>query len=492
MYKKPSYQRALLEAVIESSEGPIFSVDRDYCYTSFNSRHKDVMKLIYDADIELGSNILDHHSNSEDREKAKRNIDLALKGESFTVEACAGDNSLNMRYFLISHSPVRNPEEEVIGVAVYAQDFTPRKLAEEEVIKAKKQWEHTFDAVPDLICMVDENYDILRVNRALANKLGMEAEKCTGHKCYELIHETEAPPSICPHTLLLEDGQEHTLEVYEDKFDGHYIFSASPIYDEREGLVGSVHVLRDITERKKAEKDLKQTLDDLKQSNEELEQFAYVASHDLQEPLRMVTSFTQLLELRYKDQLDEEAREYIQFAVDGAKRMKLLINDLLDYSRINSMECEFQEIELEKVVDNVLSYLEIKNGDLAVVTRESLPRVYADYSQMIQVFQNLLSNAVKYRSEEKPQIIISVREEANHWLFMVKDNGIGIEPEYYSDIFQIFKRLHTQDEYEGTGIGLAITKRIIERHGGEIWVESELGKGSTFYFTIPEFHIPEV
>jgi len=210
-----------------------------------------------------------------------------------------------------------------------------------------------------------------------------------------------------------------------------------------------------------------------------------VASHDLQEPLRMVSSFTQLLKDQYEDTLDENALNYIDFAVDGANRMKLLINDLLDYSRVTTKANEFEEIDLEKVLDEVLFNLELVIEDnRAVIIRKSLPHVRADFVQLVRVFQNLIGNALKYRSEKSPQIHISVQKEDIKWLFTVKDNGIGIEPKNFKQIFKIFRRLHNRDEYNGTGIGLAITKRIIERHGGNIWVESELGKGSTFYFTI--------
>lgn len=235
------------------------------------------------------------------------------------------------------------------------------------------------------------------------------------------------------------------------------------------------------------EEELKETMQKLQRSNEELEQFAFVASHDLQEPLRMVSSFTQLLEKRYKDKLDAEALEYIKFAVDGAQRMQILINDLLAYSRVTSKVDKLEDVNLEKVLDEVLYNLEIKiEKNHAIITRDPLPEIHVDYSQMVQVFQNLIENAIKYRSKKTPNIHISAKKDSEKWLFGVKDNGIGIEPEYFHQVFQIFSRLHTQYEYAGTGIGLAITKRIIEKQGGKIWVESEPAKGSTFYFTLPQ------
>jgi len=210
----------------------------------------------------------------------------------------------------------------------------------------------------------------------------------------------------------------------------------------------------------------------------------------LQEPLRMIGSFTQLLERRYKGQLDSDADDYIGFIVDGASRMKDLIDDLLAFSRLNTEAREFELTDLENVFDDVLFNLEIvieKNN--AQITHESLPIVRCDSSQIMQLFQNLISNAIKFQSNKRPNIHIFVQESAEEWLFGVNDNGIGIESEHQKKIFDVFRRLNTRDEFEGTGIGLAICKRILERHDGRIWVDSEPGKGSTFYFTIPK---PEI
>jgi light-regulated signal transduction histidine kinase (bacteriophytochrome) len=320
----------------------------------------------------------------------------------------------------------------------------------------------------------------------MANRLGVNVKECSGQKCYELIHGTTEPPLDCPHINMLKDWQEHTLEIYEDNLNGYFINSASPLYNEKKELIGSVHVLHDINNRKKADKKLKNSMNELKRSNQELEQFAYIASHDLQEPLRMVSSFTQLLEKQYKDKLDENALEYINYAVDGAKRMQVLIKDLLAYSRVNTKGDEFENVYLDKVLDEVFLNLElIIEENHAVITCESLPMICADYWQMVQLFQNIIVNALKYRSKETPKIQISAKKLDKEWLFSVEDNGIGIDSKYSNRIFMIFKRLHTNEEYEGTGIGLAIAERIIRRHGGRIWVESEPGKGSTFYFTIP-------
>ena len=233
--------------------------------------------------------------------------------------------------------------------------------------------------------------------------------------------------------------------------------------------------------------ELRELVDSLAVSNRELEQFAYVASHDLQEPLRMVTSFTQLLEKRYKGHIDDDADEYIDFIVEGAHRMKDLIDDLLVFSRFNTQAKEFELFDLNNALNGVLSYLQtyiVENN--TQITYDPLPLIVGDSSQIQQLFQNLLSNAIKFQDDEPPRIHISADESSDEWKFGVSDNGIGIDPEYQEQIFNVFKRLHTRIEYPGTGIGLSICKKIVERHGGRIWVKSKLGEGSTFYFTIPK------
>jgi PAS domain S-box-containing protein len=272
-----------------------------------------------------------------------------------------------------------------------------------------------------------------------------------------------------------EDGSVFSVEV-----------SCSNVTDKAGNIIGRMAFFVDVSERNEIKKKLKRTVAELKRSNTDLQQFAYVASHDLQEPLRMVASYTQLLEKRYKDKLDTDAKEFIQFAVDGALRMQKLINDLLSYSLVSTRQKPVKPTDCNSVLGQVIANLSVtieQNND--IITNDDLPTVMADESQMQELFKNLVGNAIKFRSEHAPRVHVSAKQDRNKWIFSVQDNGLGIDLQYKDKIFLIFQRLHSKEEYPGTGIGLAICKRIVERHGGKIWVDSDVGKGSTFYFTLP-------
>ena len=270
------------------------------------------------------------------------------------------------------------------------------------------------------------------------------------------------------------------------------LYNATVYRNEAGEIQGIFAAARDITDRKRAEEALRRSHDELKErtaelarSNADLQQFAYVASHDLQEPLRAVVSYLQLLERRYAGKLDEKADKYITHAVEGGLRMQGLINDLLTYSRVETRGKTLQVVDVERVVDDALHNLRVavREND-ALITRDPMPPLRADEAQLTQVFQNLIANAIRFRSDAPPEIHIGAQPQDDGWRFSVSDNGIGIDMKHADRIFVIFQRLHTRRAYAGTGIGLAICKRIIERHGGHIWVESELEKGSIFYFTL--------
>lgn len=276
----------------------------------------------------------------------------------------------------------------------------------------------------------------------------------------------------------LHEGGGSSLEYRIVRSDGEVRSVHTEYRVVRDGSrrpVSMAGTMQDITERKRME-------EDLRRSNAELEQFAYVTSHDLQEPLRMISSYAQLLAPRYRERLDEDADEFIGYVVDGAERMQRLINDLLTYSRVGMREKDFAPTDLSAVLEAARTNLRIAIEESgAQITSGPLPAVWGDRSQLVQLFQNLIGNAIKFRGEEAPQIRVGATRRDRRWVISVRDNGIGIEP---AGIERIFQRLHGRGEYPGTGIGLALCKRIVERHGGEIWVESVSGEGSTFYFTM--------
>jgi PAS domain S-box-containing protein len=346
---------------------------------------------------------------------------------------------------------------------------------------------------PDMIFVIDRDDRVQYVNSQGAMLFGLTPRQVIGRTSADLFVSDTTDEQAAGLRQVLQTGEPFALQSQFIGVEGarwvdtHWV----SMRDENGNINAVLGVARDITEMRKVTQSLAQKANELERSNSELERFAYVASHDLQEPLRMVTSYLQLLERRYKAKLDGDALEFIGYAVDGSNRMKALINDLLSYSRIGSRGKEFVLTDCESVLAHVLKNLQIVIQETgAQITHSPLPSVMADISQIEQLFQNLIGNALKFHDAtaqlpKTPLVQVDVRLQDGFWLFSVADNGIGIEPQYFERIFIIFQRLHTREEYAGTGIGLAVSKRIVERHGGRIWIESQPGQGTTFYFTIP-------
>jgi PAS domain S-box-containing protein len=389
------------------------------------------------------------------------------------------------------------------GISIFFRSINERKKHEQEILEVNERYDLVGKATNDIIwdwnIITDEVY---RTGDGLLSLID------TNHN-HETANNKFWQSRIHPEDLVVESARMKKLLADPNKFqwtssfrfkktDGSYAYVYEKGFvtrDEQKTAVRMIGATRDITKQKESEILLKELNDKLKiraeelaNSNVELERFAYVASHDLQEPLRMVSSFLQLLQKKYETQLDETANKYINHAVDGSNRMKRLINDLLQFSRITSTAIAFQPINTNEILDELQELFKLKllscNGSIVV---GDLPIVNADKTPMMQLLQNLISNALKYKSEERdPVVKVSAVEGLLDWTFIVEDNGIGIDSKFYEKIFVIFQRLHNKDEYSGTGIGLAICKKIIERLNGKIWLESEIGKGSKFYFTIPK------
>lgn len=362
---------------------------------------------------------------------------------------------------------------------------------------AADSFRQLLESAPDAIIIVDGDGRIVLVNNMTERLFGYPRTELIGQPVELLMPERfrsnhgdhrqayYAEPRLRPMGVGLElfalrkDGTEVPVEI-----------SLSPMETGKGLLVTTV--IRDVTERTHYEAALRQQARELARSNAELEQFAYVASHDLQEPLRMVGSFAQLLARRYHDQLDDQGRVFIDYLVDGATRMQELINDLLDYSRVGSRQAELAPVDLNEVAARVTRSLTTTIEERrAQVTWEPLPMVNAVGSEMEQLFQNLVGNGIKFNKSSTPTVRVSVGETDEGYTFCIADNGIGIDSQYAQRIFVIFQRLHGKAEYQGTGIGLAICKKIVDHHGGRIWVESGNGTGARFYFTLPATDIQE-
>ena len=363
--------------------------------------------------------------------------------------------------------------------------------------------ETLMDSLPDHIYFKDRQSRFIRVNKAMARRFNLrdpaEAIGKTDFDFFTAEHAQQAfedEQEIIRMRKPMVDREEK--ETWPDGSVSWVSTTKQCLRGKNGEVIGTFGLSRDITPRKNAEEALAKKAEELARSNRELEQFAYVASHDLQEPLRMIASYTQLLDRRYSDRLDKDAREFIGYAVEGATRMQVLINDLLAYSRLGTRGKPFAPTDCNEVLARALDNLKFAIQDAkATVTAGNLPTVMGDGTQLTPLLQNLISNAVKFRGTAPPDVHIDaelkpapadVQEPAgpqSEWVFSVRDNGIGIEPQYFERIFVIFQRLHTREQYPGTGIGLAICKKIIERHGGRIWVESVLGQGATFFFSIP-------
>jgi PAS domain S-box-containing protein len=383
---------------------------------------------------------------------------------------------------------LRDPAGNLRGFFEFSHDLSASKESE-------AKYRGLLEAAPDAMVVVNHDGEIVLLNAQAERTFGYRRDELVGQPVTNIIPKGFAERLIADGTRTAAEALAQQIgtgiELFGRRRDGSQFpveIMLSPL-ESPEGVLVTAAV-RDISARKKAELLLLRTMAELNRSNEELAQFAYVASHDLQEPLRMVASYTQLLSDRYKGKLDSAADEFISFAVDGANRMQRSIQDLLAYSRVGTGEKNVGDISSEEAFEQAIANLRgaIEESG-ALLTHDPLPAVLADEGQLVQLFQNLVGNAIKYRNPGVPQIHVSSAKDGGkndeaRWIFSVRDNGLGIESKYFKKIFGMFQRLHKREEYSGTGIGLAICKKIVERHGGSISVESQLGQGSTFRFAL--------
>jgi PAS domain S-box-containing protein len=387
--------------------------------------------------------------------------------------------------------PFLNPDGKPYKYLAIRAVITERKLVEEAYRLKDEKYRLLVESIKDLsIILLDLQGHVTSWNEGAQRAIGYTSEEIIGQSigCF-YVPEDKIQQKLSGMLKTVKEQGRLVEEGWKVRKDGSRFWAEvviTAIHDRENQLIGFSEMTRDLTERKQADMDRERYIKSLASSNTELRQFAYVASHDLQEPLRMITSYTQLLSKRYKGKLDADADEFIGYATDGAMRMRRLIEDLLMYSRLGSEKVPLVPIDCNDILKRALINLSItvlESG--ATVTSESLPVVHAVESQLLQLIQNLVGNAIKYHGSAPPLVHVSAQKKESEWVFAIRDNGIGLDPQFVDRIFIIFQRLHTSDKYAGTGIGLAVCKKIVERHEGRIWVESKPGQGATFYFTLP-------
>jgi len=472
-----------LRAFITNVPAILFAIDRSGIITMAEGQGMEALRFIKEGIV--GHSVAELYG---DMPGVVDSVKRALNGESFTTTM-----QLQQLYYEVAYTPIRGDRGKVTGAIGVAHDITERHKAEEALEVSERRVRLIIENANDAYIAMDREGLIVDWNPQAERIFGWSREEVVGKSLAESI----IPERMREHHL---NGLVHYLHTGEGKllnrrvempalhrnlreFPVEMTISAMRV-DESVIFSAFIH---DISDRVRAKEELQRTADELRRSNEELEQFAYIASHDLQEPLRMVASYTQLLERRYATQLDQTARDFIGYAVDGAKRMQQFITGLLRYSRVGTEQRILEEVSLQTIFDAAIANLRMAIEESgATVEAHSLPAVMGDPRQLTQLLQNLIGNALKFRKpDQAPRVEIGAEAEGDFWLISVRDNGIGLHPRFSERVFVIFQRLHSRDEYEGTGLGLAICKKIVERHGGRIWVESKEGEGATFFFTLP-------
>ncbi len=475
-------ERDLLDTIMENTEVHLAYLDPEFRFVRVNSAY--AAGSGYSQEKLLGRNHFDLFPNAENQAIFERARDTG-EPVRFRARPFAHENQpeRGVSYWDWSLVPVRDAGGRVRGLVLSLADVTDRKRSEEERMRGHELLQGIIDTIPVMITIYDPRLQSFQVNREFRRVLGWSEEDADDgglmERCYP---DPEYRRDVARFMQSLEPRWRDFNVTAKDGSVVASSWANIPLRDETQIGVGI-----DTRDRKLAEEAMKQYAAELRRSNEDLEQFAYAASHDLQQPLRTITNYSRLLARRYKGKLDTDADEFIGFIEQGGGRMQALITDLLEYSRVSTRARPLEPIPAGKPLEEALENLRFQIEETAAeISSSPLPTVLADPHQLRQVFQNLIENAIKFqRAGEQPRVRIAAERQGQVWRFSVADNGIGIEPQYFERIFVVFQRLHGPEQYEGTGIGLALCRRIVERHGGRIGVESEPEQGSTFYFTLP-------
>ncbi|KFC58321.1 histidine kinase [Flavobacterium gilvum] len=476
----------LLESTLESPKNfSIFSIGLNYEYLSFNSQHSLIMKTMYGADIALGMKLQNCISNKEQLNKSLEIISKAFLGESNTT---VNYFDINHSYWEFRTSPIENQNDEIIGATVISTNITKKIKDEEALKKSEEKYRNIFENIQDVIFQTDINGIFIDLSPSVKEFCGYTAEELIG-KPMNFLQPDDEKSNI----VIKLVNEQSVLDYYERLIKTksgalkHISLSAKMIFDNEGNKLHINAIARDITQRKENEKEIAFQNQKLQIQNKELEQFAYITSHDLQEPLITLKFFSELLKTEFPKDLNEDIKQYLDFILISSDRMQKLIKGLLDYSRIGN-QINQHEIDCNEIVNETISSLSdnIRESNCKIET-ENLPKLNGYSVELIQLFQHLISNAIKFRKKDIPLIVrIKAKLIENNWHFTVEDNGIGIEEQNQEKAFIIFKRLHNREDYPGIGIGLAICKKIIALHEGNIWIESTLGSGTTVHFTVPK------
>lgn len=490
--------RELAEGIVDAVRYPLLILDANLRVVSANRSFYRTFKVTPEETV--GRLLFDLGKRQWDIPDLRELLETVLSQnttlDDFEVQLDFETTSRRVMFLNARRIYRKGNNTEMILLTI--EDFTERKQMEEALRQSEEKYRGLFENAE--VGMFRSRLDgsgFIAVNRRFAEIFGFTREEMLGSPPTMRWADPGAREEML--RVLRERGElrDYEADMVTKGGETRTVLMSIRLYSDEGYLEGT---MIDITDRKRLEEEVRQhrdrldelvhqlneTVEELERSNKELEQFVYVASHDLQEPLRMVASYTELLADRYQDKLDEKAHKYIRYAVDGARRMQVLINDLLALSRVGTKGRPPEPTDCGEVLAGVLKSLEktIKESSAEIVIGD-LPTVMADPGQIGQVFQNLISNSIKFRSEAPPRIEVTARRKGTFWEICVADNGIGIDPEFHDRIFTIFQRLHGQGKYPGSGIGLAIVKKIVERHGGQVRVESAAGQGARFIFTLP-------